>query len=292
MKYAYFPGCSLHSTASEYDLSTKAVCRELGIELEEIPDWNCCGATSAHSLSREVGIALPLRNLAKAEEMGLDVVTPCAACFNRLKSANDTVKRDPAMLSLMGEKYGINYKGTVNTLSLLSVVYGLGVEAIQSHVKRELAGLKPACYYGCLLLRPPDVADFDDAENPISLDELMGSLGAEAVKWPYKTECCGASLSLSKSEIVVKLTHDILSMAKRSGANCIVTACPLCQGNLDMRQSQVEAKYGEKFGLPIFYFTQVLGMAFGLPESSLGLKKLMVNPQPVLAGIGKGVETG
>jgi heterodisulfide reductase subunit B len=286
MKYAYFPGCSLHSTASEYDLSTKAVCRELGIELEEIPDWNCCGATSGHSLSKEVGIALPLRNLAKAEEMGLDVVTPCAACFNRLKSADDIIKRDPAMQSLMGEKYGVNYKGTVNTLSLLSVVYGLGVEAIQSHVKRELAGLKPACYYGCLLLRPPDVADFDDPENPKSLDELMGVLGAEAVKWPYKTECCGASLSLSKSEIVVKLTHDILSMAKRSGANCIVTACPLCQGNLDMRQSQVEAQYGEKFGLPIFYFTQVLGMAFGIPDSSLGFNKLMVNPGAVLAAVG------
>lgn len=286
MKYAYFPGCSLHSTASEYDLSTKAVCRELNIELEEIPDWNCCGATSAHSLSREVGIALPLRNLAKAEQMGLDVVTPCAACFNRLKSANDTVKRDPGMLSLIDEKYGIKYKGNVNTLSLLAVIYGLGMKEIKAKVKRELAGLKPACYYGCLLLRPPDVADFDDPENPKSLDELMGVLRAEAVKWPYKTECCGASLSLSKSEIVVKLTHDILSMAKRSGANCIVTACPLCQGNLDMRQSQVEAKYGEKFGLPIFYFTQVMGMAFGISEASLGFNKLMVNPGAVLAAVG------
>jgi len=287
MKYAYFPGCSLHSTASEYDLSTKAVCRELGIELEEIPDWSCCGATSGHSLSKEVGVALPLRNLAKAEAMGADVVAPCAACFNRLKSANDIVERDPKRLTLMAEKYGINYKGTVNTHSLLAVVYGLGMEEIKSKVKRELAGLKPECYYGCLLLRPPDVADFDDAENPKSLDELMGALGAEAVKWPYKTECCGASLSLSKSEVVVKLTHDILSMAKRSGANCIVTACPLCQGNLDMRQSQVEAKYGEKFGLPIFYFTQVMGMAFGVPESSLGFSKLMVSPGAVLAGIGK-----
>ena len=286
MKYAYFPGCSLHSTASEYDLSTKAVCRELGIELEEIPDWNCCGATSGHSLNREVGIALPLRNLAKAEEMGLDVVSPCAACFNRLKSADEIVKRDPSMQSLMAEKYGINYKGSVNTLSLLAVVYQLGMEEIKSKVKRELAGLKPACYYGCLLLRPPDVADFDDAENPKSLDDLMGALGAEAVKWPYKTECCGASLSLSKSEIVVKLTHDILSMAKRSGANCLVTACPLCQGNLDMRQSQVEAKYNEKFDLPIFYFTQVLGMALGIPESSLGFNKLMVNPGAVLAAVG------
>jgi len=193
------------------------------------------------------------------------------------------------MQSLMADKYGINFKGTVDTFSLLSVVYGLGIEAVQSKVKRELTGLKPACYYGCLLLRPPDVAGFDDAENPTSLDDLMGVTGAEAVKWPYKTECCGASLSLSKSEVVVKLTHDILSMAKRSGANCIVTACPLCQGNLDMRQSQVEGQYNEKFGLPIFYFTQVLGMAFGLPESGLGLNKLMVSPQPVLAGIGKGV---
>ena len=289
MKYAYYPGCSLHSTAKEYDLSTRAVCRELGIELEEIPDWSCCGATSAHSLNRDLGIALPLRNLAKAEEMGLDVVTPCAACFNRMKSADAAVKDDPELLKSASEIVGADYKGLVNILSLLAAVDQLDDETIKAHVKRELPGLKVACYYGCLLLRPPDVAGFDDPENPESLDKLVAELGAEAVKWPYKTECCGASLSLSKPEVVVKLTHDILSMAKHAGANCIVTACPLCQGNLDLRQSQVESTYKEQFGLPVLYFTQLMGYAFGLPNSSLGLNKHMVNPGRILAGAGTGV---
>lgn len=257
----------------------------MGIELEEIPDWNCCGATSAHSLNRDLALALPLRNLAKAEAMGLDVVTPCAACFSRLKSASATAKSDPELLQRMADEYGISYKGTVNVHSLLSVVYGLGEEEIKSHVKRELTGLKVAAYYGCLLLRPPDVADFDDPENPESLDTIISSLGAEAVVWPYKTECCGASLSISKSDVVVKLAHDILSMAKQAGANCVATACPLCQGNLDMRQSDIEKKYGEKYGMPIFFFTQLMGLAFGLWEGDLGLKKLMVSPDAVLAGM-------
>ena len=282
MKYAYYPGCSLHSTASEYDLSTRAVCKELGIELEEIPDWNCCGATSAHSLNRRLSVALPLRNLAKAEAMGLDVVAPCAACFNRLKSADAAVKDNPELL----ESIGMDYKGSVNVLSLLAAISQIDEETIKSHIKRELSGLKVASYYGCLLLRPPDLINFDDAENPQSLDKLMTAVGAEAVTWPYKTECCGASLSISKSDVVIKLTHDILSMAKRGGANCIVTACPLCQGNLDMRQADVEAKYGEKFDMPIFYFTQLMGMAFGLWAGNLGLNKLMVDPDAVLAEIG------
>lgn len=286
MKYAYYPGCSLHSTAKEYDLSTRAVCQALGIELEEVPDWNCCGATSAHSLSRELSIVLPLRNLAKAEEMGLDVVTPCAACFNRLKFADAVVKDDPELLESLTAEYGLSYNGSVNIMSLLAAIGQVGEEAIKAHVTRELTGMKVACYYGCLLVRPPDVVGFDDPENPKSLDDLMATLGAEAVNWPYKTECCGASLSLSKPEVVVKLTHDILAMAKRAGANCISTACPLCQGNLDLRQSQVESSYGERFGLPIFYFTQLMGYAFGLPNSSLGLNKHMVNPTPVLAETG------
>lgn len=288
MKYAYYPGCSLHATAKEYEMSTQAVCRALGIQLLEIPDWSCCGASSAHSLNHDLGIGLSLRNLAKAEEMGLDVVTPCAACFSRLKAADAAVKKDPELGKSMAEKTGFHYRGTIEVLSLLEAVDRLGAEPIQALVKRELSGLKAACYYGCLLVRPPDVVKFDDPEHPKSMDNIVTILGAEAVNWPYKTECCGASLSLSKSDLVVKLTHDILSMAKRSGANCIVAACPLCQGNLDLRQSQVEGVYGEKFGLPVFYFTQLMGLAFGLPENSLGLNKHMVTPGTVLASVGAG----
>ncbi|MHB1000553.1 MAG: CoB--CoM heterodisulfide reductase iron-sulfur subunit B family protein [Armatimonadota bacterium] len=286
MKFAYYPGCSLHSTASEYDLSTRSVCSAMGIELEEIPDWNCCGASSAHAINHDLSIALPIRDLAKAEQMGMDVVAPCAACFSRLNSVNAAIKKDPELHDRINKEIGIEYKGSTNVLSLLAAIDKIDPDEIKSRVKKPLTGIKAASYYGCLLLRPPGIIKFDDPENPVSMDNIMTALGAEAVKWPFKTECCGAGLSLSKSDIVVKLTHDILSMAKRSGANCIVTACPLCQGNLDMRQSQVESTYGEKFDLPVFYFTQLMGLAFGLPASSLGLNKLMVNPGRLIAEAG------
>lgn len=286
MKFAYYPGCSLHSTAKEYDMSSRAVCELLGIELEEVLDWNCCGASSAHATNRDLSIALPMRNLAIAEEMGLDVVAPCAACYNRLKSANAAVKDDTNLLNRINDVTGKDYKASINVLSLLEAVDRMGVDAIKPHVKRSLEGLRTASYYGCLLLRPPGVTCFDNTENPTSMDNILAALGAEPVQWPHKTECCGAGLSISKSDIVVKLTHDILDAAKKSGANCIVSACPLCQSNLDSRQSQVENTYEEYYGLPVFFFTQLMGLAFGLPAKSLGMNKLMVNPVPVLEGIG------
>lgn len=288
MKYAYYPGCSLHSTAKEYDLSTQAVCDELGIELQEIPDWNCCGATSAHATNRELGYALPLRDLAKAESMGLDVVAPCAACFSRLKAADHAAKDNPELIRTVAEKTGLDYQGRLRIMSMLEVIAALPQDEIKSHVKRELTGLKPACYYGCLLTRPPKIAAFDCPEHPMSMDGIMTAVGAEPVEWPYKNECCGASLALSRSDIVVKLVHDILSMAKRSGANCIVTACPLCQANLDTRQAEAESKYGEQFGLPVFYFTQLLGYSFLIPKTELGMNRLMVDPRAVLMEIGVG----
>lgn len=286
MKYAYYPGCSLHSTAKEYEDSTLAVCEELGIELQEIPDWNCCGATSAHATNRELGFALPLRDLAQAESMGLDVVAPCAACFSRLKAADHAANDNPELIQSVAAKSGLKYEGRVKVLSLLEAIAAIPADEIKSHVKRELTGLKPACYYGCLLTRPPKVAAFDCPEHPTSMEGIMTAIGAEPVEWPYKNECCGASLALSRSDIVVKLTRDILSMAKRSGANCIVAACPLCQANLDTRQAQAEAKYGEQFGLPVFYFTQLMGYSFLIPKTDLGMNRLMVDPRGVLAGIG------
>lgn len=288
MKYAYYPGCSLHSTSKEYDISTRAVCRELGIELEEIPDWSCCGATSGHATNKELGLALPLRDLAKAEQMGLDVVSPCAACFSRLKAADHAAKSNPRLIESVAEKTGLEYGGKIEIVSMLDVLSAVPSEEIESRVKRELKGLRPACYYGCLLIRPPKVACFDDPENPTSMDALMAAIGAEPVEWPFRNECCGASLALSRSDIVVKLVGGILSMAKRAGANCIVAACPLCQANLDTRQAQAEVKYGEKYGLPVFYFTQLMGVSFGLAEADLGLRRLMVDPSPVLSGAGMG----
>ncbi|MCC6444034.1 MAG: CoB--CoM heterodisulfide reductase iron-sulfur subunit B family protein [Armatimonadetes bacterium] len=283
MRYAYFPGCSLLSTARAYDLSARVACRALGIGLEEIPDWNCCGATSAHSLSRDLGIALPLRNLALAEAMGLDILAPCAACYNRLKSADAAIKGDPVMAGEMLSRCGLSYRGTIRVLSLLEAMTSVSEDALRSAVKRDLAGWKPACYYGCLLLRPPEIARFDDPENPSSMERILSALGAGPVEWPYRTECCGASLSLSRPDIVVRLTRDILSMAKRAGADCIVTACPLCQGNLEMRQPAAEAGSIGRFGLPVFYLSQVMGIAFGLSASDLALGQMLISPSSLMA---------
>lgn len=285
MKFAYYPGCSLDSTSIEYNMSTRTVCEAIGLELEEIPDWNCCGATSAHATNKDLSLALPARNLALAEEMGLDVVAPCAACYNRLKSTNAVLKRSPATLNRINDIAGINYKASVEVLSLLEAVDKLGTDAIRPLVKRDLSKVRPAAYYGCLLIRPPDVTQFDDPENPMSMDRILDAIGAQPVRWPYKNECCGAGLSISKSDLVVDLTHGILDAAKKSGANCIVAACPLCQSNLDTRQSQVEDVYQEYFGLPVFYFTQLMGLAFGLPIKSLGIGKLLVNPNPIITVI-------
>ncbi|NOX97032.1 MAG: heterodisulfide reductase subunit B, partial [Nitrospirae bacterium] len=265
MKYAYFPGCSLHSTAKEYDMSTRAVCERLGIELEEIPDWVCCGATPAHVTDHLLSIALPVKTLIQAKKAGLEVLTCCAACFSRLKVANKIMREDKWHRDKVNEILEDEYAGEVKVRHFLDILVNeYGLDKIKAEVRGGLEGLKISSYYGCLLTRPPEVTQFDDCENPVSMDRLMETLGGAPVSWPYKTECCGAGLSLTRTEIVLKLSYDILRMARDEGAECLTVACPLCQSNLDMRQMQIEKKYGEEFCLPIFYFTQLVGLALGV----------------------------
>ncbi|MEW6726963.1 MAG: CoB--CoM heterodisulfide reductase iron-sulfur subunit B family protein [Bacillota bacterium] len=280
MKFAYYPGCSLHATAREYDLSTRAVCDRLGIELKELPDWNCCGATSAHSTNHFLSTALPARNLAIADEMGLEVAVPCAACYQRLRMAQNDLARDPVLREKMEAVTGRPYKEEgVRVKSLLELLAGQG-EALKSRVVRPLDGLKVACYYGCLLLRPPAVS-FDDPEHPSSMDGLLEICGAEPIDWGYKTECCGASLSLTDEDVVLKLTRDILAVALGAGAECLVVACPLCHSNLDGRQGHVNKKFGTGFQLPVLYFTQVLGLAMGARPEELGMNIHFVSTDKV-----------
>jgi len=284
MKYAYYPGCSLHSTAKDYDISTRAICRALGIELQEIPGWSCCGASSAHMTSELLSLALPTRNLVLASELGLDMAVCGAACFSRRKVANRTMSSvQDRRVNDVDKIVGEPYRGEVKVKHLLEIVteeYGL--DALREKVSRDLGGLKVAAYYGCLLVRPPEVLEFDDPENPTSMDELTTVLGAKAVAWPYKTECCGGSLSLTRTDVVLKLCRDILQMAADEGAECIVVACPLCQANLDMRQAQINRRYETDFNLPILYFTQLVGLGLGMKARQLGLHKLMVNPERLL----------
>ncbi|MDH7600632.1 MAG: CoB--CoM heterodisulfide reductase iron-sulfur subunit B family protein [Armatimonadota bacterium] len=289
MKYAYYPGCSLESTAKEFGESTVLVAEALGIELVEIPDWNCCGATSGHALDHKLSIALPARTLGIAENMGLDVVAPCAACYNRMKSAEVAMKSDEALRSEINSSLANPYEGKITVHSALEIFTAPDVlNRIKERVSYPLRGLKPACYYGCLLLRPPKIVGFDDPEAPQRLDEAMCAVGAEPVEWYFKNECCGASLGISKSAVSVKLTGDIISNAKKHGANCIVTVCPLCLTNLEMRQGAAGKMRGEDLTMPVFYFTELLGLAMEVP----GIRKLfashLVDVNPALDAIEQG----
>ena len=273
MKYAYFPGCSLHSTAKEYGLSSELICKKLGIELKEIENWNCCGATPAHQTNKYLASALPLRNIAKAEKMGLDMVIPCAACFSRSKFAQHEVEKDKEFGKKVIDAVGMEYNGKTKIKHILQVLSeDLGTEKIKEKVKKPLKGLKVACYYGCLLTRPPEVTHFDDAEEPSMMENIVTALGGEPVEWAFKTECCGASTAISNKNAMLKLTERVLRDATLNEADCIAVACPLCHSNLDMRQGQINDKYENvRYNIPVYYLTQLIGLAAGLTPEDLSI---------------------
>lgn len=281
--YSYYPGCSLESTACEYDASVRAVFRALEVELREIEDWNCCGASSAHCVDPFLALALPARNLALAQEAGLDVVMPCAACFNRHKSADFEMRHDVQRRTELEQAVGFTYRGNVAVRALLDVIVnGIGLERIAEKVVHPLTGLKAVAYYGCLLVRPPQVTQFDNPENPQLMNRLLAVLGAQPKSWSYATECCGGGLSLTKSGVASRLVTRLAERAREAGAEAIVTSCPLCQVNLEMRQGQAEK-------MPIFYFTELMGFAFGLSEAQGWWRKHLIDPQPLVktfAGVG------
>lgn len=283
MKYSFFPGCSLESTASDFRMSALAVAKALGVGLEEIPGWTCCGSSPAHATDPLLAASLPARNLAIAEEAGQDVVVCCAACYGRLASANLAIRDDAALRATVAETIGREFRGSIRVRHLLEVLLeDIGPNEVKDAVTRSLGGLKVACYYGCLLTRPTELSIADDPEDPQLMEDLLEAAGAETIEWPYKTECCGASFSITRTDTVKRLSGEILRMAKESGADCIAVACPLCQTNLDLRQADIEKATGESFGLPVFYFTQLLGHAFGLSDAELGIGKLMTDPSKVL----------
>jgi heterodisulfide reductase subunit B len=287
MSYAFFPGCSMEGTAHDYQKSSLAVCKALGLALPEIPGWTCCGSTSAHQTDHLLSLALPAKNLVAAE--GKTVAVGCAACYSRLKTANHEIANDAQTRKKVAAVVGKDYDGKTEILHLLEILArDVGMRRIAERVKRPLKGLKLVTYYGCLLSRPPEVTHFDDPENPTLMDQVLEAAGATILEWPHKTECCGAGYSITDVAIVKRLTREILAMAKAAGADGIATACPLCQMNLDLRQRDTERASGETFNLPVFYFTQLLGLAFGISPKELGLRSLVVSPQRVLADIGMG----
>jgi heterodisulfide reductase subunit B len=281
-KYAYYPGCSLHSTGSEYDVSFRAVCNKLGIGLEEVKGWVCCGTSPAHCTSKLLSLALPFENLCLADEMGMnDVVAPCAACFARLKTAQYEAAEDAKIAGQISEALEKALPESINVLSPLEI-FSNGQD-ISEAVTRQLSELKVVCYYGCLITRPSKVMQFDECEYPMAMDDILRSLGITTLDWSYKTECCGGALAMTRTDVVLKLTRDILDEARAVGANAIAVGCPLCHVNLDTRQEEVEAEQGITYGLPIFYFTQLMALAFGVPSDQLGLQKHFVSADGLLS---------
>ncbi len=281
MKVSYYPGCSLHSTGLEYNESTQEVCRILDIELDELSDWNCCGAGSAHCTDEVLSIELPVRNLVKAEEAGLDLVIPCAACFNRFKVAEKHIRegKEPVI--------DTPYLGNVPVKHLLDFLSEEeNLKLIKEKIEKPLNGLKIACYYGCLITRPPKITDAKNHENPQVMDGLLSLLGAETSPWSYKTDCCGGSLMLSRPDIVAQLSGKLIQMAEEAGANCIATACPLCQANLDTKQAVISKDLDREIHFPTFYFTELLGLALGYEKADKWFRRHVVDPRDLLKSKG------
>jgi heterodisulfide reductase subunit B len=279
LTYTYYPGCTLHSTAVEYGWSTEAACEALGIELHELEDWNCCGASSAHSLDPRLALTLPSRDLMHAQAAGVDIAMPCAACYSRIAAADYRIRTDDAWRAEMETEFDAAYTGDVKPRALLDIlVNDLDLDAVRAAVKRPLTGLRTVSYYGCLLVRPPTVTErWDDPEHPVLMDRFMRALGAEPVPWANTVECCGASLALDRADVVTRLSGRIVEGANDARADCIVTACPLCQANLDSRQKGVEPK------VPVLYITELIGVAFDLPNRDKWFAKHLVDPRPLLA---------
>ncbi len=277
---AYYPGCSLHSTAAEFNISTQAVCEALGLPLMEPEGWICCGSSAAHRADPEAALRLPLENLALIEQSGFSEVTmPCAACFNRHKAALYEIRHDTRRKTAIDRAIGYTYQDTVRVSTLIEAIHRhVGVGEVSNKVKRPLDGLRVVCYYGCLLTRPPQVTEAPHPEHPTEMDELMTALGAEVIDWSYKTTCCGAAHSLTRPDIVLKLSGTLIQQARRAGADVIAVACPLCHTNLDARQFQMKLDTP----LPVMYFTQLMALALGLPEKAMALHKNLTDPVPTL----------
>jgi len=283
MKYAYFPGCSAESTARDLYLSTMTVTSGLGIELIEPDGWSCCGSTMAHQVDHDLSVSLAAANLLKVKDMRLDMVVSCASCYSRMKIANHEISTNPKTREVISAALGRDYDGSVKVRHFVEIILeDMGLEAFKKALKHSLRGLKVASYYGCLLVRPPEITGFDDPENPVYMDRLINAMGGVGLDWPHKVECCGGSLTLTRSDLVVKLSEAIIAMAKDSGAQCIAVACPMCQINLDMRQDDILKTTGHRYNMPVLYITQLMGLCLGMSENALGLNKLIISPKETM----------
>jgi heterodisulfide reductase subunit B2 len=277
MKVTYYPGCSLEGTAVDYAASIAGVAPMLDVELVELFDWNCCGASSAHSLNHHIALRLPARNLTLAEKAGRDVVAPCALCFNRLKVA------EKALLDPEGEDLGLAYSGAIKVWDLLDyLTQNAFLEALTSKVVAPLMNLRAVCYYGCLVARPPAVTGKTDYENPRAMERLLKILQVKPMDWSFKTDCCGAGLAVARPDIIDTLVQRLYERALMAKAECFVVSCQMCQANLDLAQERISRKFGKDYYLPVFYFTELIALALGHPEAPKWLSQHLVDPMPLL----------
>jgi heterodisulfide reductase subunit B len=277
---SYYPGCSLNGTAGEYDDSIRGVSNLLDIQLHELEDWTCCGASSAHCTDEQLAIDLAARNLAIAEKSDRELLVPCVACYSRFKCAEKESKEHP-------EKIHFSYRGNVPIRYALDFFCeGPVLEEIKKKIRKPLSGLKVVCYYGCLTVRPPKVTGIKEYENPQHMDHLMELCGAEPIPWSYKADCCGASLVMTRTDIVRRLSGKLLSMAKETEADCLVTGCPMCHANLDTRQEELDKEVGENFNIPILYFTELIGLALGHKDAKKWLGHHITDPIKILSNKG------
>ena len=274
---SYYPGCSLHGTAREYDESIQGVSSLLQIRLHELENWTCCGASSAHCTDEALALALPARNLSIAEKSDRELLVPCVACYNRFKVVEKEARDHPEKLTPSSRReVPIRY-------ALDFFCDGSILEELKTKRVKPLTGLKVVCYYGCLTVRPPKLTGVKDYENPEHMDRLMEMLGAEALPWSYKTDCCGASLVMTRTDIIRKLSQRLLSMAEEAEADCIVTGCPMCQANLDTRQEEIKKEGGGKYHLPVLYFTELMGLALGHKDVKKWLGRHVTSPIKMLS---------
>jgi heterodisulfide reductase subunit B len=277
MKVTYYPGCSLEGTAVDYAASIAGIASQLDLQLMELFDWNCCGASSAHSLNHHLALHLPARNLVLAAEAGRDMVVPCALCFNRLKAAAKALQGPEAA------ELGLAYHGGLKIWDLLDyLTQPAFLEALAAKLVAPLANLRVVSYYGCLVARPPAVTGKTDYENPQNMDNLLQVLGASPIDWSFKTDCCGAGLAVAQPDIIDTLVQRLYEQALAAGAECFVVSCQMCQANLDLCQERISQKFGRDYYLPVFYFTELIALALGHPEAPKWLAQHLVDPMPLL----------
>jgi heterodisulfide reductase subunit B len=276
MKFCIYPGCSLTGSARDYNESVFALAEAFGLDFIQVPDWNCCGATAAHNINKELSLALPARILALAEQNGLEeIVVPCAACYSRLSLTRHELRKNPEMKNRICDVIEMDYRGTSKIMNVIEWIDKYIIPGLETRVVNPFSH-KVACYYGCLLVRPDKVLNYDRAEDPQAMDTVMSKIGATPVDFPFKTECCGAGLSISRTDIVSKLSGKIIEDAEYRGAEAIIVACPMCHSNLDMRRPDINKYWNMEFNIPVIFVTQAIGLSIGLTAGEVGLKRHFV----------------